>query len=85
MYIDVKNYIREKNGLYYAVMVYTNVRGERKEKWFSTKLPVKFNNTKLEAFSKKFYFINERILDLYMCTGEFLRKINRKNKKMYFF
>lgn len=32
MYIDVKNYIREKSGLYYAVMVYTNVRGERKEK-----------------------------------------------------
>lgn len=53
MYIDVKNYIREKSGLYYAVMVYTNVRGERKEKWFPTKLPVKGNKTKAEAFSRK--------------------------------
>ena len=52
-YIDVKNYIRQKNGLYYAVMVYTNVRGERKEKWFPTKLPVKGNKTKVEAFSRK--------------------------------
>lgn len=31
MCIDVKNYVREKNGLYYAVMVYKNVRGERKK------------------------------------------------------
>ena len=53
MYIDVKNYIREKSGLYYAVMVYTNVRGKRKEKWFATKLPVKGNKTKAEAFSRK--------------------------------
>lgn len=53
MYIDVKNYIREKSGLYYAVMVYTNVRGKRKEKWFPTKLPVKGNKTKAEAFSRK--------------------------------
>ena len=52
-YIDVKNYIRQKNGLYYAVMVYTNVRGKRKEKWFPTKLPVKGNKTKAEAFSRK--------------------------------
>lgn len=52
-YIDVKNYIRQKNGLYYAVMVYTNVRGERKEKWFPTKLPVKGNKTKAEVFSRK--------------------------------
>ena len=34
-------------------MVYTNVRGERKEKWFPTKLPVKGNKTKAEAFSRK--------------------------------
>ena len=40
MYIDVKNYVREKSGLYYAVMVYKNVKGERKEKWFPTQLPV---------------------------------------------
>lgn len=53
VYIDVKNYIREKSGLYYAVMVYTNVRGERKEKWFAIKLPVKGNKTKAEAFSRK--------------------------------
>lgn len=53
MYVDVRNYIREKSGLYYAVMIYTNVRGERKEKWFPTKLPVKGNKTKAEAFSRK--------------------------------
>ena len=52
-YIDVKNYIREKRGFYYAVMVYRNVRGEKKEKWFSTKLPVKNNKTKAEAMSRK--------------------------------
>lgn len=52
-YIDVKNYVREKSGLYYAVMVYTNVKGERKEKWFPTKLPVKGNKTKAEAMSRK--------------------------------
>ena len=52
-YIDVKNYVREKSGLYYAVMVYTNVKGERKEKWFPTKLPVKGNKTKAEAISRK--------------------------------
>jgi len=28
-YIDVKNYIRQKNGLYYAVMFYTNVSEKR--------------------------------------------------------
>lgn len=53
MYIDVKNYIREKSDLYYAVLVYTNVRGERKEKWFATKLPVKGNKTKAKAISRK--------------------------------
>ena len=53
MYIDVKNYIREKKGLYYAVMVYRNVKGERKEKWFPTKLPVKGNKNKAEAISRK--------------------------------
>ena len=52
-YIDVKNYVREKSGLYYSVMVYTNVKGERKEKWFPTKLPVKGNKTKAEAISRK--------------------------------
>lgn len=52
-YIDVKNYIREKRGLYYAVMVYTNVRGKRKEKWFPTKLPVKGNKTKADAMSRQ--------------------------------
>ena len=67
-YIDVKNYIRQKNGLYYAVMFYTNVRGERKEKWFPTKLPVKGNKTKAEAFSRKilreFHGITRIILNL---------------------
>ncbi len=53
MYIDVKNYIREKKGLYYAVMVYRNVKGERKEKWFPTKLPVKGNKTRAEAISRQ--------------------------------
>ena len=53
MYIDVKNYVREKSGLYYAVMVYKNVKGERKEKWFPTQLPVKGNKNKAEAISRK--------------------------------
>lgn len=53
MYIDVKNYVREKSGLYYAVMVYRNVKVERKEKWFPTQLPVKGNKTKAEAISRK--------------------------------
>lgn len=48
-YIDVKNYIKEKKGLYYAVMVYRNVKGEKKEKWFPTKLHVKGNKMRAEA------------------------------------
>ena len=34
-------------------MVYTNVKGERKEKWFPTKLPVKGNKTRAKAISRK--------------------------------
>jgi len=55
MYIDVKNYIREKSLLYYAVMVYKNVKGERKEKCFPTQLPVKGNKNKAEAISRKIF------------------------------
>lgn len=53
MYIDVKNYVREKSGLYYTVMVYKNVKCERKEKWVPTQLPVKGNKNKAEAISRK--------------------------------
>lgn len=37
--------------LYYAVMVYTNVRGERKEKCFPTKIPVEGNKTTANIYT----------------------------------
>ena len=52
-YIDVKNYIKQKKGLYYAVMVYRNVRGEKKEKWFPTKLHVKGNKMRAKTISRQ--------------------------------
>ena len=36
--IDVKVYLREKKGYYYAVLIYKNVAGVRREKWIPTKL-----------------------------------------------
>lgn len=52
--IDVKAYVRAKGGLYYVTLVYVNVAGKRKDKGFSTKLPVKGNKKKAEAMAKEF-------------------------------
>lgn len=51
--IDVKSYLREKNGLYYVVLVYTNAAGKRKDKSFPTKLSVKGNKKKAEAMARQ--------------------------------
>ena len=59
MYIDVKNYVREKSGLYYAVMVYKNIRGESKEKWVPTQLQVRETRQRLKIFFVK-YFENSK-------------------------
>ena len=52
--IDVKAYVRAKGGLYYVTLVYVNVAGKRKDRGFSTKLPVKGNKKKAEAMAKEF-------------------------------
>ena len=44
----VAGYLREKNGLFYIVLNYTDASGKRKSKWISTKLPVKGNKKKAE-------------------------------------
>lgn len=44
----VAGHLQEKNGLYYIVLTYPDAAGKRKNKWISTKLPVKGN--KLHAF-----------------------------------
>lgn len=44
--IDVKVYVREKKGYFYAVLIYKNVAGTRREKWIPTKLVVRGNKMK---------------------------------------
>ena len=44
----VAGHLREKNGLFYIVLNYTDASGKRKSKWISTKLPVKGNKKKAE-------------------------------------
>ena len=44
----VAGHLQEKNGLYYIVLTYPDVTGKRKNKWISTKLPVKGNKKKAE-------------------------------------
>ena len=44
--ISVKVYLREKKGYFYAVLVYKNIEGKRREKWISTKLQVRGNKTR---------------------------------------
>lgn len=51
--IDVKSYVREKNGLYYVSLVYVNAAGKRRDKSFPTKLPVKGNKKKAEAMARQ--------------------------------
>ncbi|MCR4718265.1 MAG: site-specific integrase [Firmicutes bacterium] len=49
--IDVKSYIRQKNDSFYVVLIYKNIAGKRKEKWFPTKLPVRGNKKKAESMA----------------------------------
>ena len=46
----VAGHLSEKNGIYYAVLTYSDRNGKRKSKWISTGLPVKGNKKKAEAF-----------------------------------
>lgn len=50
---NVTGTLREKKGLYYAVINYYNEQEERKQKWFPTKLTVKGNKKKAEAILKQ--------------------------------
>ena len=49
--IDVKSYIRQKNETFYVVLIYKNIAGNRKEKWFPTKLPIRGNKKKAEQIA----------------------------------
>ena len=52
--IDVKVYLREKKGYFYAVLIYKNVAGIRREKWMPTKLTVRGNKMKAKGISEQF-------------------------------
>ena len=52
--IDVKVYLREKKGYYYAVLIYKNVAGVRREKWIPTKLTARGNKMKAKGISEQF-------------------------------
>lgn len=49
MKTNVTGHVREKKGIYYAVVNYYTESGERKQKWFSTKLPARGNKKKAEV------------------------------------
>ncbi|MDD4690163.1 MAG: site-specific integrase [Eubacteriales bacterium] len=51
--MNIAGYLREKKGLYYAVIVYYTEDGKRKDKWFSTKLPIRGNKKRAEAMLKE--------------------------------
>ena len=46
----VNGSIVEKNGIWYARLYVTDENGKRKQIWRTTKLPVKNNKRKAEAF-----------------------------------
>jgi len=48
--MGIAGHLREKKGLYYAVLCYNTANGKRKEKWFPTKLPTRGNKKKAEEF-----------------------------------
>lgn len=50
---NVSGHIREKKGLYYAVISYYTTDGERKQKWYPTKLPVRGNKKKAETILRQ--------------------------------
>ena len=51
--MKVAGHLREKKGLYYAVIKYTAANGKRKEKWFPTKLPIRGNKKKAEEILRQ--------------------------------
>ena len=48
--MNIAGHLQEKKGYYYAVLSYQEVTGKQKTKWISTKLPVKGNKKRAEAF-----------------------------------
>jgi len=46
--MEIAGHLREKKGLYYAVISYTAANGKRRQKWFPTKLPTRGNKKKAE-------------------------------------
>ena len=51
--MNITGHLREKKGLYYAVVTYYAANGKRKSKWFSTKLPIRGNKKKAEAILRQ--------------------------------
>ena len=47
-------HLTENKGYFYCVITYTTSEGKRKEKWFSTKLPVKGNKRRAEALLQEY-------------------------------
>ena len=50
----VAGFITTKNGKYYAVLNLKEETGKRKQKWFSTNLPLRGNKRSAEKFLQKF-------------------------------
>ena len=62
----VAGHLQEKNGLFYIVLTYPDAAGKRKNKWISTKLPVKGNKKKAEKMlleTRKTFVPAEKPLD----------------------
>lgn len=72
--IDVKSYIRQKNETFYVVLIYKNIAGKRKEKWFSTKLPIRGNKKKAEQIA------NEILSDFQIPTEDLYMEQVKKKK-----
>lgn len=53
MKANATGHLREKKGLFYAVVNYYTDDGERKQKWFPTKLPIRGNKKKAEAILRQ--------------------------------
>ena len=71
---NINAYVREKKGYFYAVIVYKNALGKRKEKWFPTKLQVRGNKKKAEE-------IADKILEEFEIPAEDL-SLSEKGKKL---
>ena len=48
--MQIAGHLQEKKGYYYAVLSYQEASGKQRTKWISTKLQVKGNKKKAEAF-----------------------------------